>query len=185
MSDDSLSDEDKALFRAQMHRVKPLHGAGEKVTKTRKPQVRPPNIAARTPPKPPESYPLSDYIQESVLSETVLSYCVKDFSLARLKDLKRGLIPWEARLDLHGLRKEEARVALCDFIQRQVQDNKRCLLIVHGKGGKAGEAPIIKNHLHRWLPQLDMVQAYHSALPKDGGVGAVYVLLKKNKTPSL
>lgn len=70
---------------------------------------------------------------------------------------------------------------LCQFIQTQAELGKRCLLIIHGKGGIQGAPPVIKNLLNRWLPQINEVIAFHSALPKDGGSGAIYVLLKRNR----
>lgn len=110
-----------------------------------------------------------------------MSYSQPGLSNQRLKELKNGQIPWERRLDLHGLKSETARDALCQFIQTQAEHDKRCLLIIHGKGGQQGEPPIIKNLVNRWLPQMDEVLAFHSALPKDGGTGAVYVLLKRRR----
>jgi DNA-nicking Smr family endonuclease len=99
-----------------------------------------------------------------------------------MRALKNGEIPWEGRLDLHGFKADTARTSLCHFIQTQAQNNKRCLLIIHGKGGHQGAPPIVKNLINRWLPQLEEVLAFHSARPKDGGHGAVYVLLKTNKS---
>jgi DNA-nicking Smr family endonuclease len=127
-----------------------------------------------------KDYFLSDYITDSVLSEAVLSYAQASLPVKRFKDLKHGRIRWEARLDLHGLYADAARVALAEFIERQMQEQKRCVLIIHGKGGHLGAPPVIKNLVNRWLPQMDEVLAYHSAQAKDGGHGAVYVLLKKN-----
>ena len=120
-------------------------------------------------------------ISDPVLSNTTLSYSVANVANKRMKELKNGHIYWEARLDLHGLTTDNARDALCHFIQIQAQNNARCLLIVHGKGGQLGAPPVIKNLVNRWLPQMDEVLAFHSALPKDGGNGAVYVLLKRNR----
>ena len=100
----------------------------------------------------------------------------------QFRALKNGLIPWEGKLDLHGVTTETAREALSQFIQNQTQQHKRCLLIVHGKGEhRQGTPPVIKNMINRWLPQFDEVLAFHSALPKDGGHGAVYVLIKRNR----
>lgn len=177
MTDDSISDEDKDLFRSQMRAVKPL----QKNTKR----------ASSPDPKPvekkynkahgfiPSQIPLSDYIKETVLSETILCYSTPEVPSKRLYELKNGLIPWQARLDLHGTTIEEARQALNDFIQIQTQNQHRCVLIIHGKGGHLGKPPVIKNQINRWLPQFEEVLAFHSAKPKDGGFGAVYVLLKK------
>ncbi|CAM2858826.1 Smr/MutS family protein [Legionella worsleiensis] len=181
MADDFMSDEDKALFREHMRAVKPLAEKTKKVKITSTPPpIRRMNKQTRTP-QPTASYHLSDFISETVHSHSVLSYAHPSITQSRLRHLKNGAIAWEARLDLHGLQTEEARKALCQFIHNQKEQNKRCLLIIHGKGGHLGAPPVIKNLINRWLPQFDEVLAFHSALAKDGGNGAVYVLLKKNK----
>ncbi|WP_454780239.1 Smr/MutS family protein [Legionella sp. WA2022007384] len=181
MADDFLSDEDKDLFREHMRSVKPLNEKTKRV-KTSEPKPSIPNKKDKPSVIPPKKeYYLSDMIVDTVLSETKLSYSQSSISNQRLKALRNGQIPWEARLDLHGLKSEKARDTLCQFIQTQAENGKRCLLIIHGKGGNLGAPPVIKNLLNRWLPQLDEVLAFHSALPKDGGNGAVYVLLKKQK----
>lgn len=181
MADDSLPDDDKNLFREHMRGVKPLH---EKTQRVKSPHIRPskPFIKRAKIIEPVETnYLLSDYIKDTVLSETVLSYCNPDLASMRFKNLKKGQIPWEARLDLHGLTVNAARESLSDFIHKHFEQEKRCLLIIHGKGGHQGLPPVIKNQVNRWLPQFNEVLAFHSALPKDGGLGAVYVFLKKNK----
>lgn len=185
MADDFMSDEDKALFRDHMRAVKPLN---EK-TKRVKSEVTPPTVKPKrrnnpyTVNKPvitKKEYYLSDFITDTVLSDTVLSYCDPGIPYKRFRELKNGEIPWESRLDLHGLKTEAARESLSHFINTQAHDNKRCLLIIHGKGGHQGAPPVIKNLVNRWLPQFDEILAFHSAQAKDGGRGAVYVLLKKN-----
>jgi DNA-nicking Smr family endonuclease len=181
MTDKPISDEDKALFREHMRAVKPLKNAKNRVeSKAALPETK---IAKNKPktlaPAHKELF-LSDYISDPVPSESILSYSDPSIPNRRFRDLKNGLIPWEARLDLHGLTSEEARSSLLRFIEKQIQNNKRCLLIIHGKGGHQGALPVIKNLVNRWLPQFKEVLAFHSALPKDGGTGAVYVLLKKD-----
>jgi DNA-nicking Smr family endonuclease len=121
---------------------------------------------------------LSDFISNPVESNTPLSYCAPSIPSKRFRALKNGLIPWERRLDLHGLNTEEARSAFLQFINEQRLNNTRCMLIIHGKGGHQGAPPVIKNLINRWLPQINDVLAFHSAVPRDGGNGAVYVLLK-------
>lgn len=100
----------------------------------------------------------------------------------RLTALRSGEIVSEARLDLHGLNPDSARTSLCDFIEKQTLQGKRCVLIIHGKGSKHGEAPVLKNHVNHWLQQLPQVLAFHSAIPRDGGTGALYVLLKRQRS---
>lgn len=179
MTDDSMSENDKALFRAQMRGVKPLD---EKTLRVKETKTPPPPLRRKTLKEDTSSvnYQLSDYIKETVLTETVLSYCHPDLSRQRFRDLKRGEIRWQARLDLHGMTTEAASRSLSEFIHQQFNNNNRFLLIIHGKGGYHGEPPVIKNQVNRWLPQFNEVLAFHSALPKDGGLGAVYVFLRKN-----
>lgn len=179
--DDYMSDEDKALFRAQMQSVKPLKNQKERdLFKADKPAAR--KKFHRTTNEPIiKDYALSDYIADEVQSDTLLSYAHSSIPSKRFRELRVGQIPWEARLDLHGMKADDARESLSRFIQEQTEKQKRCLLIIHGKGGHLGAAPVIKNLVNRWLPQIPEVLAFHSALAKDGGHGAVYVLLKRNR----
>lgn len=123
---------------------------------------------------------LSDYVAEEVQSESLLSYRVNSIAHQRFKALKQGKIPWQAKLDLHGCYADDAREKLVAFITAKVQAGLKCVLIIHGKGGHQGQPPVIKNRVNRWLTQFPEVLAFHSALPQDGGAGAVYVLLKQN-----
>lgn len=181
MADDLLSDEDKALFHEHMQAVKPLHVQIKRAPAPAPKPIIPSRKREHPSPTTKKEYFLSDVIQDKVLSESILSYAQPILSQQRFKALKKGQIPWEARLDLHGLKSEHARDSLCQFIHVQAENEKRCLLIIHGKGGHEGAPPVIKNLVNRWLPQLEEVLAFHSALPKDGGNGAVYVFLKRKR----
>jgi DNA-nicking Smr family endonuclease len=184
MSDDSLSDEDKTLFRQMMGAVKPL-GKSKKIDlPTPKPRTKPVRreriTTSKTAPIADTIY-LSDYYSEEVQANTILSYSSHSIPNKRLRELKNGLIPWQSRLDLHGLKSDAARGALLNFILQQSSFEHRCLLIIHGKGSPKGEAPVLKNLVNHWLPQFPQVLAFHSALSRDGGCGALYVLLKRQK----
>ncbi|MDP3267414.1 MAG: Smr/MutS family protein [Legionella sp.] len=185
MADDFMSEEDKALFRDHMRTVKPL---AEKIKRakmsTPAPAIPPKKrtiINSPTPAPNNDSTFLSDYITDQVLSDTVLSFCHQSVPSQRFRALRNGEIAWENRLDLHGFKSEAARDSLSQFIRTQSKNNKRCLLIIHGKGGHQGAPPVIKNLVNRWLPQFNEVLAFHSAKAKDGGHGAVYVLLRRNR----
>jgi DNA-nicking Smr family endonuclease len=98
------------------------------------------------------------------------------------QDLRRGRITPEASLDLHGLRVEEARRVLYQFIMHALDRRFRCVRIVHGKGGRAGDRqPILKQKVDQWLPQQREVLALCSAPSWDGGTGAAYVLLARRR----
>lgn len=185
MSDDSLSDEDKALFRQLLRDVKPLDKSKKVDFPTPKKALAkavrqhisgPKEISATT-----NTIYLSDSYSVEVQADTILSYFSHSIPNKRLRELKNGLIPLQSRLDLHGLKPEAASLALINFIQKQSSLAHRCLLIIHGKGGFGKEAPVLKNLVNHWLQQFPQVLAFHSAIPRDGGTGALYVLLKRQK----
>ena len=82
---------------------------------------------------------------------------------------------------MHGLNIDQARNALSEFITECQQASLSCIIVIHGKGINSTNPPILKNHTQQWLKQLDAVMAFCSAQIKDGGTGAVYVLLRNNK----
>lgn len=99
--------------------------------------------------------------------------------VAALRKLKRGGWAIQAELDLHGLRSDEARLALAEFLHACARRDCRCVRIVHGKGlGSRNREPVLKHKLRHWLMQRDDVLAFCQARPTDGGSGAAIVLLK-------
>jgi DNA-nicking Smr family endonuclease len=96
-----------------------------------------------------------------------------------MRRLKRGLIPVDDELDLHGLTQTAARDALADFIARARDSGHRCVRVIHGKGYRSGaRGPVLKTAVNLWLRRLSDVIAFASARAIDGGTGAVYVLLR-------
>ena len=94
------------------------------------------------------------------------------------RKLRRGDWSIQRQLDLHGLRRDDAREALGQFIRECHQQGIRCVRVVHGKGlGSPGKAPILKSRVHSWLVQKNEVLAFVQAKPADGGAGALLVLL--------
>ena len=89
----------------------------------------------------------------------------------------------EARLDLHGMTQDEAHRAVAGFIATSRSDGRRCILIITGRGrGKFGGG-VLREQTPRWLnlqPTRESILGFAEAQPKDGGAGALYVLLKKN-----
>jgi DNA-nicking Smr family endonuclease len=99
-----------------------------------------------------------------------------------LKKLRKDKYGLDAEIDLHGLNSNEAKRLLIQFLHDCVTDGCRCVHIVHGKGYRSADNhPVLKNELNIWLRQHNVVQAFCSAPPKDGGAGAVYVLLQLPK----
>lgn len=93
--------------------------------------------------------------------------------------MRRGHYGLDADLDLHGLTSAEARREMLKFLHYCEQDGCRCVRIIHGKGYRSeNNLPVLKNDLNIWLRQRQEVQAFCSAAQKEGGTGAVIVLLR-------
>lgn len=184
MSKNDISDADKKAFQEAMQDVTPLDKSNKKNTF----KIKPP---FKTTIKFKEREIIEDFIKDTmylsdefvttVQPETILSYCSHDINFKRFRQLKRGRIPYETTLDLHGLNTELAKEALIDFIHKAKRKGTRCVLIIHGKGRRHGDFPILKNYINHWLSQIPSILAFHSAQPIDGGAGALYVLLKSHK----
>ena len=95
-----------------------------------------------------------------------------------VRDLQRGKWPASASLDLHGATQDQAWERLSAFLKSCVEHQIRCVRIVHGKGyGSRDGMAILKQTVRRWLAQWPEVQAYVECAERDGGAGAVQVLL--------
>lgn len=98
------------------------------------------------------------------------------------RKLRLGRYEIEARLDLHRRTVDEARREVYRFVQDCMAHDIRSVLILPGKGDRNQNDPaILKSYLVHWLPELDDVQAFHTAQPQHGGAGAFYVLLRKSE----
>lgn len=96
-----------------------------------------------------------------------------------LKKLRQGKWRVEATLDLHGATLERARSRLDGFLSSCLLHQLRCVRVVHGKGhGSKGNSPVLKETVRRWLSQLEGVMAFVECEERDGGSGAVLVLLR-------
>jgi DNA-nicking Smr family endonuclease len=102
-----------------------------------------------------------------------------------LRRLRAGEFAYQAHLDLHGMSSEQARGAVEAFLTRTYLDGKRCVLIVHGRGRNSkDQVPILKSRLVGWLARGQwrrLILAFTSARSYDGGAGALYVLLRRNR----
>jgi DNA-nicking Smr family endonuclease len=106
-----------------------------------------------------------------------------DLPVDMLRKLRRGLVPIDARMDLHGLGAGEARAAVESFLRDKRVAGERCVLVVHGKGDHSPRGqPVLRGEIAAWLsqgPASEHVAAFATATSDDGGEGAVYVLLRK------
>ena len=126
---------------------------------------------------------LSDGFDASTLLDTddALSFRRPGIGIDVTQKLRKGGWSIQREIDLHGLRSDEARLALAEFIRTAHRQGLRCLRVVHGKGlGSPGKTPVLKPKVHSWLIQKNQVMAFVQAKPAEGGAGAWVVLL----TPS-
>ena len=169
--------EDTELFRVAMRDVLP----------------RPAAATVATSPKPSAKARFTRADQQAVLRESLLP--VDDPALLETGDelsfrrdhvpqrvlqrLRRGEYAVAAEMDLHGMTAVQARAALAEFIKESQGLGFSCVRVIHGKGRRSGpRGPVLKNVVNLWLRKCDVVSAFGSARPIDGGSGAVYVLLR-------
>ena len=124
---------------------------------------------------------LSDEFSIESLLETDegLSYARTGIGQETVRKLRRGHWVTQAQLDLHGMRTDEAREALAEFLRNAGRRGLRCVRVIHGKGlGSVNREPVLKKKVRNWLVQKEEVLAFCQARAADGGAGAVMVLLK-------
>ena len=126
---------------------------------------------------------LSDEFDVETLLDTddALSYRRPGIGTDVTRKLRKGGWSIQGQVDLHGLRREEARDALVDFIKDAARMGWRCVRVVHGKGlGSLGKTPVLKGKVQSWLIQKQEVLAFVQARPAHGGAGALVVLLAQS-----
>ena len=175
------------MWHAVLQDVKPLSGRKRVPRPMPPPQSRAePPVQSKLPPAPPPPPSRPQPLPELIPGLPV----GLDHNSGRR--LKQGRYQVEARLDLHGMTQEQAYYALMAFLVRSAEMDRRCVLIITGKGfrrlGEGGdgarETGILRSLLPRWLNERanrERVLAVTEAQPKDGGGGAFYVLLRRRR----
>jgi DNA-nicking Smr family endonuclease len=170
-------DPDSELFRAAMRDVKPLSQHPKVVTTKRKPPAQARFTALDRAMVLVESLQLSPDEAGSDTGDEI-SFRRPGVQDTVMRKLKRGQYRVEAVCDLHGLRVEEAKQALREFLAESLADHLRCVRIIHGKGmGSGPKGPVIKTAVNMVLRKTAPVLAFTSARRVDGGTGAINVLL--------
>ena len=176
MSGDSTKDDEESLFLSEMAGVTPLRLDNK--AKIQKKPTKPPRLSDDN----DHRYAIDDVFSTAEITEDcpdILSFSRSGLQHKVLKKLRQGKNSIEHALELHGLTVEQARRELVEFLGECEAAYVRYAIIVHGKGYRSKDKPVIKPMVNRWLRAADNVLAFHSAQAKDGGTGAVYVLLKK------
>lgn len=128
---------------------------------------------------------ISDEFDVSTLldADDMLSFRRPGIGTDVTRKLRRGEWSLQGQIDLHGLRRDEAREHLAHFIRDAHKQGLRCVRVVHGKGlGSPGKASVLKSRVHSWLVQKQEVLAFVQAKPAEGGAGALVVLLAPVKS---
>lgn len=164
---------DAELFRQAVDGVVPLTPSN---------RIAPPKPARRTP-QHTTATPLpaiADNLSDHGAGEVALTEFLRPgISRMVLRKLRRGQLPLQDSLDLHGLSSDEARTLLLQFLHDATQRGLRQVCIIHGKGWRPdGGEGILKIRTRHWLTQCAAVLAFCEAPPDAGGGGAVLVLLK-------
>ncbi len=178
MSRNAISDEERALFRAEVADVTPLP-----------PEQRVEHQPRRRAPVPTMSRLDELQVIDELFSDEYHPLGVEageEIWFTRpgvqhhvMRKLRRGQYSVGGELDLHGLTVELARQELAAFLLDALDAGVRCVRVIHGKGRRSGgDGPVLKGKVDRWLRQRDEVLAYCSARRVDGGTGALYVLLR-------
>lgn len=99
-----------------------------------------------------------------------------------LRKLKKSAFRPVATLDLHGMTVPVAHQAVATFIMRNRRAQYCCVRIIHGKGLRTKQdQPILKRKVNHWLRHREDILAFTSAPSRDGGTGALYVLIRSQK----
>ncbi|GGQ06621.1 DNA endonuclease SmrA [Shewanella litoralis] len=114
--------------------------------------------------------------------DEIVSYKIDGIQDEVFKQLRLGKYPIKMVLDLHEYRLHQARDSIINCLLSAYERGERNVLIIHGKGYKSKPYPaLMKSAVCHWLQQIEPVTAYHSATRNQGGVGAVFVMLKKSQ----
>ncbi|MEM7084122.1 MAG: Smr/MutS family protein [Pseudomonadota bacterium] len=168
------SKDDKETFRQAIGQIKPLRNDRAS-----------PHSAK---PKPIARFTRAD--EKSVLAESLenpsiwvesgdeVQFCRAGLSNPIMRKLKRGQYSVHEEMDLHGLNAQEARQALSQFLKEAQRFRWRCVRIIHGKGKRSFQGmPVLRPKVIKWLQRTDCVIAFCTATGRDGGTGALYVLI--------
>jgi len=104
----------------------------------------------------------------------------RDYRGVNIRKLHEGKFSVQDYLDLHDMSVEEAENEVAYFIKDSLIKGLRCIKIIHGRGLRSPKGPVLKNSLLKWLSgrYRKVIIAFVTARQCDGGLGALYVLLK-------
>jgi DNA-nicking Smr family endonuclease len=172
-----VSPPDLDLWRQVANSTKPLRGRARPRPAPPATEKPAPAAPARPRASPPPAAPPRKPAPPELISGRIANV---DKRLA--ERFRRGQLPIEATLDLHGLTQGEAHDRLAGFIAVAASAGRRCVLVITGKGMWREDGGILREMVPRWLneaPTRGRVLALATAQPRHGGAGALYLLLKR------
>jgi DNA-nicking Smr family endonuclease len=181
MTDDE--DDEIEVLKAALGDVKPLPGKSLESGH----QVKPPPVKVKS--------PVRKKPQPGTLPQTSIERThpgAHEIDARTAERLRKGQIRIDGKLDLHGMNQAVAHTALNQFLSEAYSQNKRCILVVTGKGVKrTGEdswmdrgTGVLRDKLPEWLslsPLCDVILKCQPARPQHGGEGAFYILLRRKR----
>lgn len=175
------NDEDLNDFYKAMQDVKVLSGKGREII---------PCIKENTLTPPPVVNPLQEFMEGKLeftlcATEEYIEGHIVGIDLMTVGKLQNRQYSPEAHIDLHGLNAEQAYHNLIAFFRNSYQRGLRTVLVVTGKGkNSVNGMPVLRNKVQEWFtkdPFRRVILAFCTAKQEDGGTGALYVLIRKQK----
>ncbi|MGJ8513249.1 DNA endonuclease SmrA [Carnimonas bestiolae] len=181
--DDCLDERERRLFEREMSGVEPIAQRS--------------NVRHHTPKAPSEAQLarrqhatagntddnfLSDEFVELVAADEPLRYRRDGIQRGLLDKLAHGGYLVESQLNVQRRPLSDVRRELFGFIRDAQAHQLRSLLIIHGRGRRDdSHATIVRSYMAKWLAQFECVQAFCSAAPRLGGLGATQIVLSKSE----
>lgn len=176
-----LSKDEAALWSKVAARTQPLRPSGELLSTPQDVSVDPPLRKKDAPAFSPTPDPIDRPILPSAVQMDAKSH----------RQMRRGKLKPEARIDLHGMTLSEAHPALINFVMSAHAEGKRLVLVITGKGRSLAETPfldqprgILRRQVPQWLRLVPLAPVVMDVTPahiKHGGDGALYVYLRRRR----
>lgn len=174
----TLSEEERALWRAFAAHVTPLPGHG---LPPAPPAPAPPPQAAASAPAPAPLQPAAARPAKPAHAPVRVGTPPPGIDSHRWRDLRRGRTRPERTLDLHGRRAQDAYHAVRAFLLSAHADGIRCVAVVTGKGPMP-EGGVLRREFPHWLNAPDLRHlVLGAAYPHVANQGAVHLLLRRRR----
>ena len=169
-----LSAEERALWRGVARSITPLHGRSRHAVEE--------DIVAAVEALAPAHHKAKPVAHVPRPTRPSAPPPLAPLARREKQQLARGRATIDARIDLHGMTQAEAHAALAHFLRHAQHDGARFVLVITGKGARAGERGVLRRQVPLWLQLPEFRHAvigFEEAHVGHGGEGALYVRLRK------